>query len=397
MIKIVFISGTPISKITGEKIDPYWYQNHGFEVEYWGMQNIYYDQASIDGYFSGHIDYKYNFPNARNLCSKNKVAQALKDLDDETIICFIDFGMQFDFWILRLFKRYKVLFYIGPRSIPIDIDIPAAKNKFLAKNKIVVLYKKIFKKFFFKRVNNKVLKAVFRHTDYYQHPTYIFSCGTKGHSTYSEVPRKTNYISIPSVDISWEKTPLLISHKYCVFVENNLHFSPDASLNGVNNDEVDIRLYEKNICKMFELIEEVLGAEVIISASGKYKYSDENIFGKREIIYYKTNQLIQHSEMVIGHWSQGLSQSIVSLKPLMLINDISFSLFIQNVIDGVAEIFKTKAIYATELTPDLIRQQLAIDKKHYHYLNQEYFSEEGIDTDSRELIGNAINNCFDHR
>ena len=63
MIKIVFISGTPISKSVGDKIDPYWYQDHGFEVEYWGLQNIYYDQDSIDAYFSGNSDFKYIFLN----------------------------------------------------------------------------------------------------------------------------------------------------------------------------------------------------------------------------------------------------------------------------------------------------------------------------------------------
>jgi len=207
---------------------------------------------------------------------------------------------------------------------------------------------------------------------------------------YAEISRKSNYISIPSVDILWNQTQTLLSEKYCVYVENNFHFSPDVNLAGGKDNQVEIKLFEKNICRMFDLIEDELGVKVVISASGKYIYPDENIFGDREIIYYKTNQLIQHSEMVIGHFSQGLSQAIVSLKSIMLIQDDSFSISIKNDIDGVAKIFKTKAIYATDLTPDLIRLQFVIDKKYYKFLQQEYFCEKGIEIDSKQSISNAL-------
>ena len=214
---------------------------------------------------------------------------------------------------------------------------------------------------------------------------------------YADISRKSNYISIPSADILWNQTQTLLSEKYCVYVENNFHFSPDTNMAGEKNNHVEIKLFEKNICGMFDIIEEELGVKIVISASGKYIYPDENIFGDREIIYYKTNQLIQHSEMVIGHFSQGLSQAIVSLKPIMLIQDNSFSLYIKNIIDGVAKIFNITPICATKLTPSQIREQFVIDKKHYKYLQQEYYREEGDEIDAKDLIRNTIKNFMAHR
>jgi hypothetical protein len=392
--KIIFLSGTPISKIVGDKIDPYWFQDHDFEVEYWGLQNIYYDKTAINGYFSGNSDYKYIFPNTRIFSSKSEVSRALIDLNNKVIICFIDFRQQNDFWILRLFKKYKIRFYMGPKTITIQVPIES-DSKII--NIIESKYKKIFKKNFFKRVGIKLLKVIFRYTDYYQHPIYIFSCGTKGRGLYAEISKESKYISIPSVDIIGYKAPSLIQGKYCVYVENNFHFSPDASLNEGDNHNVNIELYEKNICSMFDLIEDELGLNIIISASGKYAYPDESIFGDREIIYFKTNQLIQHSEMVIGHYSQGISQAIVNFKPLMLIQDHSFNVNINISIRGIAKIFKKKSLYATELTPSLIRQQFVIDKKHYQNLIQEYFCEKGVKIESKELIRNTLKNFKAHR
>jgi hypothetical protein len=385
--KIIFLSGTPISKIVGDKIDPYWYQDQDFEVEYWELQNIYYDKTAINGYFSGNSDYKYIFPNARTFSSKCEVSKALIDLNNKVIICFIDFMQQNDFWILRLFKKYNIRFYIAynPPSIQ---ERPSVYIRFI--NKYVSIFKILSDKTIVRKVNNKILNFVFRHTNYYQHPTYVFSCGIKGRSDFSKFSKFSKYISIRSHDITWTKTPLILSGKYCVYVENNFHYSPDAKLNVVDNHIVDIGLYENNICSMFDLIERVLEVKVIISASGKYIYPDKKTFGNREIVYNKTNQLIQHSEMVIGHYSLGLYQAVESLKPLMLIQDDSFSIEIQNVIDRVSEIFKINPIYIKDLTPTLIKQQFVFDKKHYQFLNQMYYREKGVGIDSKQSISNTL-------
>ena len=42
MKKIIFISGTPISKIQGDKINIPWFVERDVEVEYWNLTNIYY-------------------------------------------------------------------------------------------------------------------------------------------------------------------------------------------------------------------------------------------------------------------------------------------------------------------------------------------------------------------
>ena len=41
-------------------------------------------------------------------------------------------------------------------------------------------------------------------------------------------------------------------------------------------------------------------------------------------------------------------------------------------------------------------EQFVIDKKHYQFLQQEYFREIGVEIDSKDLIRNTINNFMDH-
>jgi hypothetical protein len=391
MIKIIFISGTPISKIVGDKIDPYWYQNHGFEVEYWGMQNIYYDSDSIDAYFSGNRDFKYKFPNETVLNSKKEVVSALKLLDQKTIICFIDFGLQDDYWLLRLFNKFNLQYYLGPRSTTFQLPDKNDKTKVIAKLKY--LCGKIFNKNFKNKISNKISQLLYLYTGFYQKPKFVFCSGAKGRKVFSGVVSESSYISIPSADVCWQETEKIIEGDYCVYVENCFHKPPDVGLLEIENNNINLESFEENICRAFDLIERELGLKVIIAASGKYVYPDSEIFGKREIIYYKLNQLIQHSELVIGHFSQGLLQAFVNYKPIMILYDTSFAPSLIKLTKSVGAALSLQPIAISSLNNSHLNN-LSVNKNNYDQVLETYINDSGLELDSKVIITNSIRSIF---
>tara|TARA_Y100001970_G_C13951682_1_gene708550 strand:- start:370 stop:879 length:510 start_codon:yes stop_codon:yes gene_type:complete len=86
-----------------------------------------------------------------------------------------------------------------------------------------------------------------------------------------------------------------------------------------NHRSHDIEKYIFNLRSFFDLIEKKMNIKIIVAASGKYIY-DKNPY-KREIIYQKTSELIQHSNVIIGHNSSALNQAIVNKKPTLMIFD----------------------------------------------------------------------------
>jgi hypothetical protein len=384
MEKIIFISGTPISKVVGEKIDPYWYQEQGYIVEYWGLQSIYYDHSAIDAYFSGNKDYRYIFPNSETISSRMEVARKLKGLDKDTIICFIDFGLQRDYWLLLLFKKYNVQYYIGPRSVTFQ-----GKDGKTAIRGNWYLLKKIFSKSFKKKIYQILFQKLYKHSQIFQKPEFVFCCGSKGYEDFSNVVNESNYISIPSAEVCWRKSEKLVEREYCVYVENSFHNSPDLALNQDKNEYIKLKSFEKNICRAFDLIEKELGCSVIIAASGKYIYPDDKVFGGRKVIYYKSNQLIEHSKLVIGHFSAGLAQAITSYKPILLLQDTSFSSLFIEMTNNVGANLGITPVAISSLIGTFLND-LSVDQEKYDLVIQRYFNDSDTETDSKLTIAHSI-------
>ena len=61
----------------------------------------------------------------------------------------------------------------------------------------------------------------------------------------------------------------------------------------------DPQSYYKNLCYLFNKIEDILSYKVIIAAHPKAEYKG-NEFGNREIVYFKTPQLIKNASLVIN-------------------------------------------------------------------------------------------------
>lgn len=393
MKKLIFISGSPISQVEGSKLFIDYYQQNGLCVEYWNLTRLYYDEMALTSYFGGNKEYRFKFPIERKFYNRAEVANAIRKLSPNNVMfCHSDFGDLNDYWLRKLFKKYNIRYYAGPFRTPEDYAWRQKRKlrKILFVRKLVSAINAPKKLFSY--VQRKFYNYIYRYTNFYKKPEFVLGSGTLGRIAMMDLTQAKRFLSVPSPDLDWQKLPCLINDPYCVYVDDSVIYSPDRSMfKGKQSLCSDLVEYSKNICKVFEMVEKSLCCQVIIAASGKYRYTDNEIFGGRKIIYSKTNQLIQHAKFVVGHASSGTWQAIVNSKPVVLLWDPSFikiknfSVVLQGAYLGVTPIM------STELTPAYLCNQLQVNQSHYDELIEQYFCEKNVDGEAYELIKNEVN------
>ena len=212
-------------------------------------------------------------------------------------------------------------------------------------------------------------------------------------------PLANSYLNIPSIDINWYKTKRMIKHNYGVYVDDTIFNSPDFSLNG--NTDLRVRSYDlnnflKKLLGVFDLIEDYLKIKIIIAASGKYKYNN-NPYGSREIIYNKTNPLIQHAEIVVGHSSSGLFQAIIENIPIIILNDKE-SLYNEKrmSINRVAKFLGLKPVELKTFNISSLDNNIVNEKRNRKLINDYFLDDRLLNTEKEynNTIANKIKSIY---
>jgi len=380
MKKIIFISGTPISKIQGDKINIPWFVERDVEVEYWNLTNIYYSDKSLEKYFGGHPEFRFKFPTERIFYNIADVKLALHQLKPNTLFCFYDFIQQSNFWLLREFKKHNIQYFIGPKRTS---HVQGNNNKSLFLKALTSIFDgSLYEKVMTPEsgVGNyfvhKLKQIVFFKTNYYQKSQFVIGSGSFGRNEWSKLCLPDNYISIRSFDVCWDILPKLNNDKYCVYIDESIIYSPDRGLyepDKHNSASSDFKVFEKNMCRVFNIVEKSLGCKVIIAASGKYKYNDSNIYEGRKIIYDKTNQLIQHSELVFCHTSTGVYQAIVDRVKIIILHDDTFSQYKEKHINLMSDLLQIKSVNSVNFKESDIVEVCTTNSEK---LEKQYFREE---------------------
>jgi len=381
MNKIIFMSGIPISRIQGDQLNPYWFVDNGIDVEYWDMTKLHYSKKALDIYFGGHPDYRYKFPTEKIFTNIEDVIKEIKNNSTNALFNYIDFYAKHNYELLRNLRKYKAKYYVGPR-----------RATFLSERMTRSVMKKVFdmlldtnfanKVFGFKDgyLINKTRNIIYDNTSYYQKPCFVISSGAQGRVEWMNATKADSFVSIKSPEICWEELPNLIEESYCVYVDESVAYSPDRGLwdeTTNNTPSSDFNSFVKNMCCVFDLIEKVTGVKVVIAASGKYEYPDEGLYGGRKMIYRKTQQLIQSSEFVLGHTSSGMFQALVSMKPIILLRDPTFSKYKDNGISQLSKFLNIEAILTTGFSSSHL-DNLSCDKEYYNDIIEKYFREKDV-------------------
>ena len=398
-MKIIFYSITPISSTYGEKINLEWFLNKGIETEFWNLSRINYSKSNIKNYFDLGYNYKYNFINEKKFYNKKDVIKNIQAKDKKTFFCSVDFGDHDHFWILRQFKKSNLNYFVTFRTNGFwnkSFESKSFFEKIRQFNKKISNYFKDYNDFGKISLQKRLRKTIYKKTNYYQKTLFVVGSGTSGKKVQVAITQAQEFLSVPSPDILWTTSNRQIDYDYGVFVDDTIFHSPDLALNlnitnRISNDKLEI--YKKNINRCFKLIEDTLNIKIVIGASGKFDYKNDNPYCSRPIIYNKTNQLLQHSKIAIGHNSNGLYQAVVGLQPtIMLIDDI-FTIEKKNKMFLIAKFLNLHPINTNFLNANIIND-ISINNDYIHKLTKKYFNNQKIGEiqNMNELIYNKIKN-----
>ncbi len=241
-------------------------------------------------------------------------------------------GIQADAYhiIFRLLKKYNAQYYVLAMGTLPSTLVRDNRRSFQQIMKKIKLIKNLSVLSAYVKASCRIIgnKLIRRLIDHYQLPLNIFSCTNEVLDSYLTRYNlsKVNVIPIHSLDydrylLNQNKTkPVDIPNNYCVFADDGLVAHPDFSVLNDTQKPVMAKSYQRSICQFFDRVEELTGLEVVIAAHPRVNYdASPNLFGNRKIIQGKTIQLIEHSQLVLTHYSTSISYAILYNKPLALL------------------------------------------------------------------------------
>ena len=191
------------------------------------------------------------------------------------------------------------------------------------------------------------------------------------------------FVSIPSCDIEWEKKQNIIGYNYGIFIDDTLYFSPDSYINPNVSSSIrctDLKKYQKNMNNVFDIIEKYLNIEIIIAASGKYKYEHKHPYEPRRIIYGKTNSLLHHSLIAITHSSNAVFQTLLTNQPVLFFTDETIVREKEKGIIQIANLLNTEVYLASKFNLDKLKVSLN-NQNSKEKVIENYFLEKNISRD----------------
>ena len=356
--KLIIYCSCPFFDTWPKKLKLDEFKNYGFDVELWSTEEIFFKLENIKLASSGSENYLYKDLNIIKIKSLFDLDKKVSELDSKAVVYVTLLGSlknnNFDNPDLDIFNKYKIK-YILHHLVP----YPVIKSKwFKFKFNLRLLQK---------RINN-----------YKKKPSLIIGAGSEGRNQVLKIYKnKFIYKSVPSFNILWIKEEPAINEKYIVYVEEAVNLSPDSALFGNENPTHDIEGFYKRINDVFEKIENWKNLKVIIAASGKFDYKI-NPFKNRQIIYKKTANLIQHSEIVLGHCSSALEQAIVNYKPLLIFKDKGRNNLKNKVTHNFAHTYGLNSIWTDELTKTNFEKNNHVNFALNKEIINQYFKEENV-------------------
>lgn len=144
---------------------------------------------------------------------------------------------------------------------------------------------------------------------------------------------------------------------------------------------------------MLDKIEVWSKKPTIIAASGKYYY-EKNPYSGRKLVYHKTQNLIQHASLVLGHGSSALYQAIVDKKPIIHIDDESFTQAQRiGTIKFCSKITGQKIIFANDMSKNIFENVNKLNNNYKTVINN-FFVEENVKKNYHETIKDYLMKDF---
>ncbi len=368
-MKLIICNSLPTSRIFGEKVDAWWYQAQGMDVEFWDLAPIFIPPDRIAGYYAGAADYRYIGPNHRVFASMGELERAVCALVSESHLFWhlSRFArMHDDDQLMKLFNRHCAI-YLFQHFDPHDGAIGGLEM-------LKILYQEL------------------RQIWYARHcrPAAVVTSGTLGRRQVRLRYPRAKVISVPSVKVLWQRSERPQPPPFAVFVDESVAFEPDTQLNGQVLCK-NVPAYYRRMRDLISRVEDGLSMPVQIACSGKYHYPDpDGTFGGREVSYGKTLELLQDCSLALGHLSLALDQAIVSAKPVVLIDDFDFTPLRRRYFRDVALRFRQRPIFNSSIRDAHLRFAMGRDLSFYKEIEHRYLRERGVRGDYRQICLTAF-------
>jgi len=367
--KLIIINAVPTSTIFGNKIDAWAFYNHGLDTEFWDISLLFWRQKDLDRYYQSGHEFKFIGPNHTVINEKEVFVKKLS-ANNNAVYWYLSrfIKIQNDDWVIDELNRVNAQYIFQNFAVS---DYPKTIGNILFKKPLHDLKQKF--------LNRKC------------NPYAVITSGEEGDKQVKNIyNNKTQIISVPSVRVLWEQCESQIEFQYVLFVDEAIISAPDAKLMGYRICLDTVGYYER-LRKIFEKVETILNVPVIIAASNKLIYSDaKRYFDNRRLYYGKTLELIQHAELVLGHMSLALDQAIVSRKPVILLDDLSFTERKRKDFLGVQEKFKHSPVLYGQINEYLIKNRINQNLDYYHNIEQKYLRKDEV----RDSYKNICINSF---
>lgn len=148
------------------------------------------------------------------------------------------------------------------------------------------------------------------------------------HYTVSTIPGSGYFINHPDYEkyLAIEKAnePTLIEGKYVVYIDQYFPVHPHLQ---VENPHLDCKAlaqpYYESLNRFFDKVESQYNCKVVIAGHPVANYQ-VNPFGGRQIVYFKTAELVKHCLAVCMHTSYSISYMVLYNKPICLMTNSVF-------------------------------------------------------------------------
>lgn len=204
----------------------------------------------------------------------------------------------------------------------------------------------------FKNIYQRIYYLINKHKVNYHN--YVLIGGTMGKNC-SGVHENTCFIYAHTLDydifMSQKNLPSLTHERYAVFLDENLPYHPDEHLTEMEDIlRAHAFIYYQKLNLFFEFIESKYNLKIIIAAHPSAQYNtNENPFNDRICLQGKTNQLVQHAEFCIAHFSTSIHFAILHSKPLLFITMEEIDYLFGNFIEKFANKFNTKKLFIDKM------------------------------------------------
>lgn len=176
-----------------------------------------------------------------------------------------------------------------------------------------------------------------------------------------------------------EKAKGLVQEDIAVFVDEFRPFHPDIKATGVSVP-VEAEEYYPPLRRLFDRIEAQTGLRVVIAANPRADYSKmPEVYGGRELQYFKTAELIGRSRLVLGHRSTALAFGVLFGRPITLLASDKLYRHVSQrpYFDGYAEALGKPVVFMDDPDQADLSGLLEFDQARYTDFIADYVKQPG--------------------